>query len=87
MKSSENVPTNIPVMLFKRPRDWAAWLDKHHAMSSGVWLMLAKKAAGITSVSYDAILFRIQTAKKAETRAKRIQQFVGMLEKKEKLYS
>ncbi|HET9223725.1 MAG TPA: YdeI/OmpD-associated family protein, partial [Roseiflexaceae bacterium] len=33
-----------------------------------------------------AILFRIQTAKKAETRAKRIQEFVGMLERHEKLY-
>jgi len=33
-----------------------------------------------------AILFRIQTAKKADTRAKRINQFVEMLEKKEKLY-
>ena len=33
-----------------------------------------------------AILFRIQTAKKAETRAKRIQEFIGMLERREKLY-
>lgn len=33
-----------------------------------------------------AILFRIQTAKKAETRAKRIAQFVLMLEEKKKLY-
>jgi uncharacterized protein YdeI (YjbR/CyaY-like superfamily) len=33
-----------------------------------------------------AILFRIQTAKKPETRAKRIQQFIGMLEKNEKIY-
>ena len=33
-----------------------------------------------------AILWRIQTAKKAETRAKRIQQFVDMLERHEKLY-
>ena len=33
-----------------------------------------------------AILFRIQTAKKAETRAKRIQAFIGMLERHEKLY-
>jgi len=56
MKSPENVPTDIPVMRFKRPGDWAAWLDKHHATSSGVWLMLAKKAAGITSVSYDEAL-------------------------------
>jgi uncharacterized protein YdeI (YjbR/CyaY-like superfamily) len=33
-----------------------------------------------------AILHRIHTAKKAETRAKRIEQFVRMLEKKEKIY-
>lgn len=33
-----------------------------------------------------AILFRINTAKKQETRAKRIQQFVMMLEKGEKIY-
>lgn len=33
-----------------------------------------------------AILYRIQTAKKAETRAKRIQEFITMLENKEKLY-
>ncbi|MGQ0602423.1 MAG: YdeI/OmpD-associated family protein [Anaerolineales bacterium] len=33
-----------------------------------------------------AILFRIHTAKKAETRARRIQQFIEMLEKKELLY-
>jgi len=33
-----------------------------------------------------AVLFRIQTAKKAETRAKRIRQFIKMLEKKEKLH-
>jgi uncharacterized protein YdeI (YjbR/CyaY-like superfamily) len=33
-----------------------------------------------------AILFRVHTAKKAETRAKRIAQFVRMLEKGEKIY-
>lgn len=33
-----------------------------------------------------AILFRIQTAKKIETRQKRIAQFIAMLEKQEKLY-
>ena len=33
-----------------------------------------------------AMLFRIQTAKKPETRIKRIQQFVEMLEKNEKLH-
>jgi uncharacterized protein YdeI (YjbR/CyaY-like superfamily) len=33
-----------------------------------------------------AVLFRIQTAKKAETRARRIHQFIKMLERKEKLH-
>lgn len=33
-----------------------------------------------------AILFRIHTAKKADTRARRIQQFVAMLARNEKLY-
>ncbi|NEN85639.1 YdeI/OmpD-associated family protein [Paenibacillus elgii] len=33
-----------------------------------------------------AVLFRIHSAKKAETRAKRIQQFVTMLERGEKIY-
>jgi len=33
-----------------------------------------------------AVLFRIQTVKKAKTRAKRIEQFIKMLEKREKLY-
>lgn len=32
------------------------------------------------------VLFRIQTAKKANTRTKRIQQFIEMLKKNEKLY-
>lgn len=42
--------------------------------------------ATLNSTNRYAILFRIQTAKKAETRAKRIQEFIGMLERQEKLY-
>src|SRR5215216_319981 len=60
------------------PEDFQAALDKN------------KKAkdffATLNSVNRYAILFRIQTAKKAETRLKRIQQFVEMLEKGEKLH-
>lgn len=186
----------LEVLLFERPEDWAAWLDKNHAKSAGLWFRFAKKAAQMSSMShaqalelalcygwidgqtnthdseswvqkftprspksiwskinrekateliqsgkmksaglkeverakedgrwdsaYDsvseakipgdfqvelgsnqaasdffstlnsknryAILFRIQTAKKAETRAKRIHQFISMLEKQEKIY-
>ncbi len=40
----------------------------------------------LNSVNRYAILFRIQTAKKAETRAARIQKFVDMLAKGEKIH-
>jgi uncharacterized protein YdeI (YjbR/CyaY-like superfamily) len=196
MTATRNSSNDIPILRFAQPKDWAAWLDENHSTSAGVWLRLAKKAAGISSVSYAeavevalcygwidsqkksydetswvqkftprgaksiwskinrekvqaliasgqmkpaglaaveqaqqdgrwaaaydsyssatvpddfqaaldsneqakaffatlnsrnryAILFRIQTAKKAETRAKRIQQFVQMLEKHETVY-
>lgn len=42
--------------------------------------------ATLNSTNRYAILFRIQTAKKPETRAKRIQEFVRMLEQHEVLY-
>lgn len=60
------------------PDDFEAALNKH------------KKAkaffATLNSVNRYAILFRIQTAKEAETRMKRIRQFVEMLERNEKLH-
>ena len=47
----------------------------------------AKKAfAALNSANRYAILVRIQTAKKEETRARRIKQFVEMLARGEKLY-
>ena len=42
--------------------------------------------ATLNSTNRYAILFRIQTAKKAETRAKRIQEFIGMLARQEKMH-
>lgn len=42
--------------------------------------------ATLDSGNHYAILYRIQTAKKAETRARRIQQFIEMLERNEKLH-
>jgi uncharacterized protein YdeI (YjbR/CyaY-like superfamily) len=42
--------------------------------------------ATLNSVNRYAILFRIQQPKKAETRAKRIQEFIRMLEQHEKIY-
>ncbi len=56
VKSSLNSLSDLPVLPFERQKDWTVWLDKNHAKSSGVWLKLAKKASGITSVTYDEAL-------------------------------
>ena len=39
-------------MLFKTQKAWAAWLEKNHTKSPGVWLRLAKKGSELKSVSY-----------------------------------
>jgi len=46
----------LPELHFKNQKAWAAWLDKHHAKSPGVWLKLAKKGSEIPSVSYSEAL-------------------------------
>ncbi len=59
------------------PEDFQAELDRNPQAQAFF--------ATLKSSNRYAILFRIQTAKKAETRARRIQQFITMLEKNEKL--
>ena len=56
MKSPRNPADVLPSLSFKRQKDWAVWLDKNHATSSGVWLKLARKASGVQSVTYDEAL-------------------------------
>ena len=43
---------NLPVVSFEAQQDLEAWLNEHHADMQGMWLKLAKKGTGITSVSY-----------------------------------
>ena len=51
-----NLPDGSPVKLFKSKQDWAAWLEKNHRKSTGLWLRLAKKASRLRSVSYKEAL-------------------------------
>jgi uncharacterized protein YdeI (YjbR/CyaY-like superfamily) len=60
------------------PKDFQSELDKHPKAQEFF--------ATLNSVNRYAMLFRIQTAKKAETRAQRIEKFIRMLEKHEKIY-
>jgi uncharacterized protein YdeI (YjbR/CyaY-like superfamily) len=56
MKLKPKVPSELPVLLFPLPADWADWLAEHHATASGLWLRLAKKAADLQSVNYQEAL-------------------------------
>lgn len=42
--------------LFRSRKDWAAWLDKNHQSSTGLWLRLAKKSSDLRSVTYKEAL-------------------------------
>src|SRR5262249_10812545 len=56
MKPAPDTRKDLPVLPFKAETSWEAWLDEHHAASSGVWLKLAKKDSGIPSVTYPEAL-------------------------------
>jgi uncharacterized protein YdeI (YjbR/CyaY-like superfamily) len=43
---------NLPIISFASQQDWEAWLEEHHADARGIWLKIAKKGTGISSVSY-----------------------------------
>ncbi|MNM23410.1 hypothetical protein D3C81_338140 [compost metagenome] len=47
MKNNE-----LPIMLFAESQAFERWLEEHHAISPGVWLQIAKKNSGLSSVSY-----------------------------------
>src|SRR5579875_3861257 len=45
-------PRSLPVLSFGSAQAWDAWLAGHHAASAGIWLKIAKKGSGATTVSY-----------------------------------
>lgn len=44
------------VMEFRTPADWQTWLQANHALPEGIWLKIAKKDSGVTSVNYQEAL-------------------------------
>jgi uncharacterized protein YdeI (YjbR/CyaY-like superfamily) len=63
----------------KVPEDFQAVLD--------VWPRARKFFGTLDGANRYAVLFRIQTVKKAETRARKIREFVEMLERKETIHA
>jgi len=43
---------DLPVKLFKSQDAWAKWLEAHSSKSPGIWMRIAKKDGGLTSVNY-----------------------------------
>src|SRR5205814_7178051 len=43
---------DAPPRLFKDQDAWESWLERNHSNSTGLWLRLAKKDAGLQSISY-----------------------------------
>src|SRR5690349_13579292 len=48
--------TDLPILPFESQKKWETWLAKEHDKSAGIWLKIAKKAAGISTVTYDEAL-------------------------------
>jgi uncharacterized protein YdeI (YjbR/CyaY-like superfamily) len=46
------MPDELPILAFETPAVWERWLAAEHATAPGVWLKLAKRGSGHTSVSY-----------------------------------
>lgn len=42
----------LPILPFESKNKFADWLAKNHDKSAGLWLKIAKKAAGISTVTY-----------------------------------
>lgn len=53
---TKNGNVSDPIRLFATQTDWAAWLEKNHRNSQGLWLRLAKKGSGLRSVTYGEAL-------------------------------
>lgn len=47
---------DLPILSFESTSDWRKWLDNQHGSAAGVWLKIAKKDAGVASVTYDDAL-------------------------------
>jgi uncharacterized protein YdeI (YjbR/CyaY-like superfamily) len=52
MTSEAKAAHDLPVVSFVSRDAWEGWLGSQHTTSSGLWLKIAKKSAGIASVSY-----------------------------------
>lgn len=55
-KTAEKAPVaaagELPIIAFAAPHAFSEWLAAHHASARGFWMRLAKKGAGVASITY-----------------------------------
>jgi len=56
MNLNKSTVADIPILLFENKKEWTKWLAKNHKTSKGLWLRIAKKDAGIKSITYQEAL-------------------------------
>lgn len=79
---------------FRSAEEFRSWLAKEYDRASGLLLRIYKKSAGVPSVTYAEALdqalcfgaYRLQTAKRAETRVRRMKLIIEMLARGEKFH-
>jgi uncharacterized protein YdeI (YjbR/CyaY-like superfamily) len=50
---SERHPKDgLPLVAFPSQERWEGWLEANHGIAAGLWLKIAKKAAGLATVTY-----------------------------------
>ncbi len=50
--ASKAAKAELPVKRFASHAAWETWLEKHHAVSKGLWLEFGKKDSGVPSVTH-----------------------------------
>jgi uncharacterized protein YdeI (YjbR/CyaY-like superfamily) len=50
------VPSDLPIIPFESQAAFETWLEENHALSNGLWIKMAKKESGHTSVNHPQAL-------------------------------
>ncbi|HKP29292.1 MAG TPA: hypothetical protein VJU15_07805, partial [Gemmatimonadales bacterium] len=46
----------MKTLLVQTPKEWRAWLQKHHASEAEIWLVFHKQHTGVPSIEYQDAL-------------------------------
>lgn len=65
------VDDGLPQLAFGSSAEWEAWLEEHHAVAAGVWILVAKKGSGIESVRIPEALDELRFLQRYTPRRRR----------------